>query len=775
MKPVQVDSQYLHTLLKTLVMLERKQARGGVPPKGAQAAAKRGLELRRQFGRGGTMVGVARARDISNGKNLSESTVRRMKAYFDRHEVDKQGADWNNSKRPSNGKIAWLLWGGDAGRTWATMLVNRWNREDGKKELPVWLPNGEEIENLQQLAGVLNTDVKTAAFHVLDESNPPKHLLAQAYKATRRVKTPEGRRRFGQPIGTVIKDDVLPDLQMELPGMPEKPKPRKRPVIKVSYATDGLGDEVFTASGNPIPVVNLDTYVSGSTIRFPVMKKETEQLPDTPVYEELPDYQTSWDEVDKLGLPQGQETIKELYKTLTVDKYDWDGTSPDARNLKANVQYRVAQRILDHLDTDPELQAWTRNYLSTKFDESSFSIKQLCRNWDGNWANEELSQKQRFEFLRSLNMIDINTSFEEALDGEFGSFIKLDENADLPENNQDWSFWTKKQFTKTKDREALARYRMLHEMELLGISGSAEYDNWKLHSTESLIFMLETRNQIRHWAGTSGDTKPESVAFQLDAKEAFELDEAVTSHMNANFYGETEELSVFRKTLIRAMYAETQEFLEGNNVKYVEVYRGMHFDSEDEIPKFLKESSGFRKAQDNLDKALKQRKEEFITSYIDNNYDEIEMERYSENKFLEAFPETRIDEMEITDMEEYKDWFSKNEDKMIDEYRETMKTDAEYSWKVEGGYDEARSEIMRDSFTNLDTYESEISMQPISSWSLDQEQAEAFADSGTYKIVLRTIVPKELVFSTAFSGAGCLSENEIVVLGGLGKAEIAWK
>ena len=66
-------------------------------------------------------------------------------------------------------------------------------------------------------------------------------------------------------------------------------------------------------------------------------------------------------------------------------------------------------------------------------------------------------------------------------------------------------------------------------------------------------------------------------------------------------------------------------------------------------------------------------------------------------------------------------------------------------------------------------------MQPISSWSLDPEQADSFADSGNYKIVLRTIVPAELIFSTVFSGIGCLSESEIVVLGGLGKAEIKWK
>lgn len=97
------------------------------PPNGARDEAARGLEWRREYNRGGTEVGVARARDISNGVNLSEDTVRRIKAYFDRHEVDKQGQGWSpdEDSYPSAGRIAWALWGGDPGRTWAERLVRQ--------------------------------------------------------------------------------------------------------------------------------------------------------------------------------------------------------------------------------------------------------------------------------------------------------------------------------------------------------------------------------------------------------------------------------------------------------------------------------------------------------------------------------------------------------------------------------------------------------------------------------------------------------------------------
>ena len=88
------------------------------PPQGARSAAKRGLELRDKFNRGGTAVGVARARDLSNGKNMSPSTIRRMNSFFARHAVDKR-PNWSDPSKPSNGYIAHLLWGGDSGRAWA--------------------------------------------------------------------------------------------------------------------------------------------------------------------------------------------------------------------------------------------------------------------------------------------------------------------------------------------------------------------------------------------------------------------------------------------------------------------------------------------------------------------------------------------------------------------------------------------------------------------------------------------------------------------------------
>jgi hypothetical protein len=103
-------------------------AEGYRPPQAARAAAKRGLELRSKYGRGGTAVGIARARDIANGRSLPIETIARMVSFFARHSAyrDNHGED-----PPSNAEISWLLWGGDAGRAWAERI---WERENADQE-----------------------------------------------------------------------------------------------------------------------------------------------------------------------------------------------------------------------------------------------------------------------------------------------------------------------------------------------------------------------------------------------------------------------------------------------------------------------------------------------------------------------------------------------------------------------------------------------------------------------------------------------------------------
>lgn len=88
-----------------------------LPTKEMSVNARRGLKLRKMLNRGGTAVGVARARDIINRKNLSEKTILRMYSYFARHNGEAKNVAKDGN--PSAGAIAWLLWGGNEGKNWA--------------------------------------------------------------------------------------------------------------------------------------------------------------------------------------------------------------------------------------------------------------------------------------------------------------------------------------------------------------------------------------------------------------------------------------------------------------------------------------------------------------------------------------------------------------------------------------------------------------------------------------------------------------------------------
>lgn len=105
-----------------------------VPTAAMARNAQRALDLRKEYGRGMTPVGVARANQLIAKERLSPRTVRRMHSFFARHEVDKQGQGFRRGEDgwPSAGLIAWLGWGGDEGQKWAERKVDQLNAERDK-------------------------------------------------------------------------------------------------------------------------------------------------------------------------------------------------------------------------------------------------------------------------------------------------------------------------------------------------------------------------------------------------------------------------------------------------------------------------------------------------------------------------------------------------------------------------------------------------------------------------------------------------------------------
>jgi hypothetical protein len=107
------------------------------PTEGMASAARRALAWKEEGRSGGTLVGMARANQLKDREPLSASTVLRMHSFFSRHEVDKQATGFSSGEEgfPSAGRVAWDLWGGDGGQTWAGQKRDQIMRDRESKML----------------------------------------------------------------------------------------------------------------------------------------------------------------------------------------------------------------------------------------------------------------------------------------------------------------------------------------------------------------------------------------------------------------------------------------------------------------------------------------------------------------------------------------------------------------------------------------------------------------------------------------------------------------
>jgi hypothetical protein len=150
---------------------------GYKPTSGMQSAARRAIKLKEQGkAKGaGTAVGWTRAGQLARGETLSLSTVKRMYSYFSRHEVDKKGKDWDNTENPSNGKIMWLAWGGDAGFSWSRKIVER------EKNMKKSMDSNELVEEIKDMLDDVVNPAETVV-EIADDEDVSKAIRSEITK-----------------------------------------------------------------------------------------------------------------------------------------------------------------------------------------------------------------------------------------------------------------------------------------------------------------------------------------------------------------------------------------------------------------------------------------------------------------------------------------------------------------------------------------------------------------------------------------------------------------
>ena len=231
---------------------------GYKPTAGMQSAARRAIKLKEQGkAKGaGTAVGWTRAGQLARGETLSLSTVKRMYSFFARHEVDKKGKDWDNAENPSNGKIMWLAWGGDAGFSWSRKIVER------EKNMKKSLTTNELVEEIKDILDDVVNPVDTVV-EIPDDEEITKALRSEVTK---------------EQLGMVIEH-----LMEAIESMIEMPE-------EDDMEEDAPEAEIEVEDANPAPIGDPEK----NDVNWPVSKSN-----DGADYESDNEEEDKWDNIQK--------------------------------------------------------------------------------------------------------------------------------------------------------------------------------------------------------------------------------------------------------------------------------------------------------------------------------------------------------------------------------------------------------------------------------------------------------------------------------------------
>jgi HK97 family phage prohead protease len=303
-----------------------------VAPIKAQDNAKRGLELRREWSRGGTAVGVARARDLSNGADLSIETIKRM-AQFNRHRQNYQPDKKESDGGPTAGTIAWLLWGGTEGVDWAIKISNQTMKKE-IKSFPFEIKEFKEQEN-----NIFTVEGYASIFDNIDLGNDK--IIKGAFTDSIKKRMPKllwGHNQKDVPIGkiTEIKEDNNGlFITAELPIEDDFVRGRIIPQIKIG---------------------SLDSFSIGYTTEKADFDKKTgaRLLQKINLFE-----------ISLVSIPMNPSAIMTAYKSIGGDlelpladrEYEWDSAS-------------AIQRIRDFTNSTEEPSDTYENYFLYYEDEN---------------------------------------------------------------------------------------------------------------------------------------------------------------------------------------------------------------------------------------------------------------------------------------------------------------------------------------------------------------------------------------------------------------------
>jgi hypothetical protein len=421
------------------------------------------------------------------------------------------------------------------------------------------------------------------------------------------------------------------------------------------------------------------------------------------------------------------------------------GIYPD--QMKTFVQFELARHMSAACDADPELAAWVDGY---EFSATTQKAKQM--------------------FTRSVAEMADSSLFSSNAGGKVGEIhIQKIEGLGLPEADvavikekcyqwlmdiieSDADFATNRQFASEmwgaisqEGREVMER-RILEKQALHFKVDDPELlaQRMSRYSNRDLILLNLVDRHVKTWAGTSMDTDYTSISVQRAVEVVFGL----TGHASVMDRVKSEERDAAQKqyernkpfldAFVRAVYQNTQDFLASNNVETIYAMRGVKFNTaSDHFMAWYVEQPEHDVIEVRVQEEIARQKRESVNAQVE----------YAKN--TEGEDGLRFDTTEIEKIRKEAEWL----------FDDAHKPDSP-----------ATQIIRRNLLVDELMQQGRVQQQPISSWSVDINTADDFTDGSGLR--LGAYIPASRIWSTSFTGLGCLSEKELLVLGGTDEVDI---
>lgn len=215
------------------------------PSERVQSQFAKGIELY-EAGKGGDGLVASTirwARRLAAGEAVTPAKARKGSAWFARHETDKK-PDWDKAGEETPGYVAWLLWGGDAGRAWFDNLVERMDAADAKTEKSVDPAPAEAAasEPDQPVVAEVEQSAEEAPAPEVAPEAAPEDASEPSVEKSSAPETPEPQPEAAQAP--------------EAPVAAEDPKPSQAELIKTllaSGAAFSVAADGTISVGQPTP------------------------------------------------------------------------------------------------------------------------------------------------------------------------------------------------------------------------------------------------------------------------------------------------------------------------------------------------------------------------------------------------------------------------------------------------------------------------------------------------------------------------------------------